>query len=114
MPFRKLCEVDDVRPGTTKYCQLADRAVLLVNCEGRIYATEGLCPHQSNPLEGATLWGCLVDCPWHHFQYDVRTGENHYPNNVYPDDLPYLREHVRALRTYEVELRGREVWVNLD
>jgi nitrite reductase/ring-hydroxylating ferredoxin subunit len=114
VPFLKLCELDEIRPGTTKYCMIADRAVLLIHCEGNLYATAGSCPHQGNPLEGATLWGCLVDCPFHHFQYDVRTGENYYPRNVYPEDLPHLQEQLRPLRTYDVELRGREVWVNLD
>ncbi len=28
--------------------------------------------------DGAVLWGPLIDCPWHHFQFDCRTGENHF------------------------------------
>jgi len=51
------------------------KPVILANYEGRIYALHGLCPHRCNPLEGAVMWDHLVDCPFHHFQYDVRTGE---------------------------------------
>lgn len=50
---------------------------------------------------GATLWDNLIDCLFHHFQYDVKTGENYFPRNVYP-------------KTYEVKLRDGEVWVNLE
>jgi len=55
----------------------------------------------------------LLDCPWHHFQYDVRTGENHFPRNVYPADIPQLRAELRPLRKYPAELRNGEIWADL-
>jgi nitrite reductase/ring-hydroxylating ferredoxin subunit len=61
----------------------------------------------------ATLWDNLIDCPYHHFMYNVQTGENYFPKNVYPKDYPKLQEQVRPLRTYPVELRDSEVWVDL-
>lgn len=45
---------------------------------------------------------------------DARSGENYCPGNVYPEDLPHFQEQLRPFRTYDVELRGCEVWVNLD
>jgi hypothetical protein len=47
-------------------------------------------------------------------QYDVRTGQNHYPSNVYPKDYTRLEAQLRPLRTYAVELRDGEVWVDLE
>ncbi len=114
MPFQKLARVEDVPPGRTKYVYAGKRPVLLANFEGRIYALSGICPHKGNPLEGALLWDHLVDCPWHHFQFDVRTGENYFPRNVYPKDLPELERELHNLRTYRVEVRDGEVWVNFD
>jgi 3-phenylpropionate/trans-cinnamate dioxygenase ferredoxin subunit len=55
----------------------------------------------------------LLDCPWHHFQYDVRSGENHFPANVYPADIPKLAAQVKPIRVYAVEVRGEEIWVDL-
>ncbi len=86
---------------------------MLANWGGEIYALSGICPHQHNPLEGARVCDYLLDCPWHHFQFDVRTGENHYPRNVYPKDVPYLQAQLGSLRTYPVEVKGGEVWVDL-
>jgi nitrite reductase/ring-hydroxylating ferredoxin subunit len=114
MPFEKLGRVDEIPPGSTKFSTVRGRPVLLANYAGRIFAMHGICPHRRNPLEGAQLWDHLVDCPWHHFQYDVRTGENYYPKNVYPRDLPALQKQLEPLRIYPVELRGAEVWVDLD
>ena len=82
MAFEKLTAVDQVPPGRTKFLCVGLTPVILANWAGRIYALEGICPHQKNPLEGATMWNHLLDCPFHHFQYDVRTGENYFPSNV--------------------------------
>lgn len=113
MAFQKLARVDDVPPGRTRYVQLPGKPVLLANFEGVIYAVSGICLHQMNPLEGAIMWGPFIDCPFHHFQYDCRTGENHFPANVYPKDMPHLRDQLRPLKPYKVEIRGGEVWVDV-
>ena len=109
----KLARAAEVPPGRTRFVCAARAPLILANYQGRIYALDGLCPHQNNPLEGAVLWGSLLDCPFHHFQYDVRTGENHFPNNVYPKDMPNLQRHLCSLRTYRVEIRDGDVWVDL-
>jgi 3-phenylpropionate/trans-cinnamate dioxygenase ferredoxin component len=109
----KLARAGEIPPGQCKFVWAGEAAVLLVNYRGTIYALSGICPHRNNPLEGAVLWGHFVDCPYHHFQYDVRTGENHFPKNVYPEDMPQLEQQVRPLRSYPVEVREGEVWVDL-
>jgi hypothetical protein len=34
--------------------------------------------------------------------------------NVYPEDLPYLQQQLKPLKTYPVEMRVSEIWVDLD
>ena len=114
MAFQKLARVEEVPPGQTKFLHAGRKPVILANAGGRIYALFGLCPHQNNPLEGAVLWDNLIDCPFHHFMYDVRTGENHFPANVYPKDYPRLQAQLRLARTYAVEVRDGEIWVDLE
>jgi 3-phenylpropionate/trans-cinnamate dioxygenase ferredoxin component len=114
MAFQKLAMVDEVPAGKTKFICARETPVILANREGRIYALSGMCPHQNNPLEGAILWNNLIDCPYHHFQYDVQTGANYFPANVYPKDYPKLQEQLNPLKTYPVELRDGEVWVDID
>jgi nitrite reductase/ring-hydroxylating ferredoxin subunit len=114
LPLYRVARVDEVPPGQTRYREVGSIPLVLANWQGRIYALHGLCPHRLNPLKGAHLWGHLIDCPWHHFEYDIRTGENYFPKNVYPKDYVALEEQLRPLRTYRVELRGPEIWVELD
>ena len=113
MALLKLARVEEIPPGQVRFVRAGETAVLLANYRGRIYALSGRCPHQNNSLEGAVLWGDLVDCPYHHFQFDVRTGENYFPKNVYPKDMPQLEQQVRPLRAYQVEVREGDVWVDL-
>jgi nitrite reductase/ring-hydroxylating ferredoxin subunit len=48
----------------------------------------------------------------HHFTYDVRTGENLFPKNVYPASMTHLRRQVIPLRTYRV--RVEDGWVLVE
>ena len=115
MAFQKLARLDDVPPGHTKFVYAAGGApVILANYQGQVHALHGLCAHQQKPLDGAILWDNLLDCPWHHFQYDVRTGQNHFPSNVYPEDLPWLKTQVQPLRVYPVKVEDGDIWVDLQ
>jgi nitrite reductase/ring-hydroxylating ferredoxin subunit len=109
----KLARVEEIPPGQTKFFPLPTGPVVLANYDGSVYALSGICSHQLKPLDGAVLWGPLIDCPWHHFQFDCRTGENHFPANVYPKDLEHLRKQLMPLQRYAVEIRDGEVWVNI-
>ena len=113
MAFQRLARAEEIPPGQTRYFPRSGGPILLSNFEGAIYATSGLCPHQLNPLEGAALCGPLIECPWHGFQFDCRNGENHFPASAYPADLQDFRRQLVSLRSYPVEVRGGEVWVDL-
>jgi nitrite reductase/ring-hydroxylating ferredoxin subunit len=113
VPFRFLARVEEIPAGRTTFHQLPSGPVLLANYLGTIYAVSGICPHQFNPLEGAVLWGPYIDCPWHHFQFDCRTGSNYFPANVYPADLTHLEKQLAPLTRYAVEIRDGEVWVDV-
>ena len=76
MPWVPLLKTSDLPPGTSAEIVAEDRIVALFNVEGKIYALDGVCPHQGGPLGKGKLTGCLVTCPWHGWQFDVRSGQN--------------------------------------
>ncbi len=48
--------------------------IALFNVNGDIYALDNACPHMEGPLgEGDVKEGC-VTCPWHAWQFDLKTG----------------------------------------
>jgi nitrite reductase/ring-hydroxylating ferredoxin subunit len=55
---------------------LPDGAELaLFNVGGEFYATSNFCPHKCAPLTEGILCGHTIECDWHGWQFDVRSGE---------------------------------------
>ena len=50
--------------------------VAVFNTAEGLFALDGVCPHQGGPLGKGKLTGCIVTCPWHGWQFDVRTGQH--------------------------------------
>jgi len=68
--------VDDLPVGTCKTIDLPEgRELALYNVNGEFYATENFCPHKGAPLAAGTLCEHTIECDWHGWQFDVRTGE---------------------------------------
>ena len=51
------------------------RELALYNVAGRFYAVENFCPHKGAPLAEGNLCGHTVECDWHGWRFDVRTGD---------------------------------------
>jgi NAD(P)H-dependent nitrite reductase small subunit len=50
------------------------RELALYNVGGQFYAIENFCPHKGAPLADGSLCGHTVECDWHGWTFDVRTG----------------------------------------
>lgn len=44
--------------------------------QGELFATDGLCMHQGGPLARGKLADGTIQCPWHGWMYELRTGNN--------------------------------------
>ena len=109
-----MARADEVPDGGAKLFRVGRRPVVVVRAGRDLYALHGLCSHQGRPLEGGAVWKGMLECPWHHFQYDLATGENVYPKRVYPLQVqPQLRRQVRSLRTYPVRERDGYIEVGV-
>jgi nitrite reductase/ring-hydroxylating ferredoxin subunit len=68
--------VEDVPLGRAATVELPTGMELaLYNVNGEFYAIENFCPHKGAPLAGGHLCGHEVECDWHGWRFDVRTGE---------------------------------------
>ena len=80
--FVRVANVDDVPPGTGRVVHANGRALALFNVDGVFYALDNVCLHRGGPVGEGDLDGTIVTCPWHGFQYDVRTGRNVFDPEV--------------------------------
>ena len=72
--FVTLAQTNELPVGSMKEVEVDGRIIALFNVDGVISAIDGLCPHQGGPLAEGELSGTLVTCPWHGWQFDVKTG----------------------------------------
>jgi nitrite reductase/ring-hydroxylating ferredoxin subunit len=72
----RVCAAGDLRPGACLRFELpAGGELAIYNVDGEYYATENSCPHRGAPLSDGDLRGHTIECGWHGWQFDVRTGE---------------------------------------
>ena len=68
--------VHDLPPGASVRVELSDGDELVVyNVDGEFYATENFCPHKGALLSEGVFCGHIVECGWHGWQFDVRSGD---------------------------------------
>jgi nitrite reductase/ring-hydroxylating ferredoxin subunit len=72
----------DCPPQSSLELVVEDRVIALYNINGTFYALDGVCPHQGGPLGKGRLDGCVVTCPWHGRQFDIRTGADQLNSNI--------------------------------
>jgi len=58
------------------------RVIAVFNVNGTFYALDGVCPHQGGPLGRGLVEGCTVTCPWHGWQFDVRSGQHGFSPTI--------------------------------
>jgi nitrite reductase/ring-hydroxylating ferredoxin subunit len=73
--FLKVASVDDVAEGALLPLEVDGELVCLARVQGCIYAFTDNCTHISGPLNEGDLHGCVLTCPWHGAQFDIRTGK---------------------------------------
>lgn len=72
--FVTVARTADVRPGRGCQVTVGNTWIAIFNIDGTFHAIDAICLHQGGPLADGSVSGCVVTCPWHHWQYDLRTG----------------------------------------
>jgi nitrite reductase (NADH) small subunit len=96
--FVKLATLDELPAGASKEVEFEGRVYALYNVDGVISAIDGICPHQGGPLADGTVEGTTVTCPWHGWQFDLRTGKTPLGSRI-------------KQAVYEVNVEGHDVLV---
>jgi 3-phenylpropionate/trans-cinnamate dioxygenase ferredoxin subunit len=71
-----VCPVAELPPGTVKIVDAGSFRVGVYNCGGEYFAIEDRCSHDDGPLAEGT-WDderCVVVCPRHGANFDLRSG----------------------------------------
>jgi nitrite reductase/ring-hydroxylating ferredoxin subunit len=96
--FVKLATLEELPAGSAKEVEFEGRVYAIYNVEGVISAIDGICPHQGGPLAEGTVAGNIVTCPWHGWQFNIRTGQTPLGSKI-------------KQAVYEVKVEGHDVLV---
>jgi len=72
--FVKACDAAEIAMGAGKVVTVGGKELAVFNVDGTFHAIDNECPHRGGPLAEGELDGCLVQCPWHAWQFDLTTG----------------------------------------
>ena len=87
-----VAKLDELPEGSTRTVTVRGREIAIFNLQGEFYAMLNRCPHEGASLAQGTrvglvesrepgeYWysrpGELVRCPWHGWEFDIRTGQS--------------------------------------
>jgi nitrite reductase (NADH) small subunit len=98
--FVRVAGTADIPPGSGIVAEVNDQFIALFNVDGTFYAIDNICVHRGGPLGEGELEGEVVTCPWHAWQYNVKTGKS-------------LTSPSASVKTYDVKVDGSDVKVLL-
>ena len=97
--YVKVASVTDLAPGQLTLVEVGGELICLANVDGTFYAIADECTHVGGALSDGELEGCVVTCPVHFAQFDIRTGK-------------VLQRPAREdAVTYEVKVEGQDVLI---
>ncbi len=89
-----VARADDLPPGERKIVKISGREIGVFNIDGEFHALRNVCPHKQAPLcmgrirplvvsAGGTDVAYereneIIKCPWHQWEYDLKTGQAIY------------------------------------
>jgi nitrite reductase/ring-hydroxylating ferredoxin subunit len=97
--FVAVAQVAELAPGEMKFVAVERERIVLANVDGSFYALRDVCGHRNAPLSRGRLDGCIVECPLHFAQFDIRTGK--FVDGPYSADVP----------AYEIRVEGDTVYL---
>ncbi len=107
MSYVKAAAVSEIPPGKMKAVKLPGAEVLLVNVEGSFHALNNKCSHAHAPLSHGKLEDCVITCPLHHAQFDVKNGKN-----LADAKILFLKMKAKDATCYPVKIDGTSVLVD--
>jgi len=98
MEFTKVCSKNDLESGKMKIVEVNGEQICLSRVQDQFFAISNTCSHQQGPLGEGELNDDIVTCPWHGWQFNVKTGKN--------TQMPV------SVEVYEVKLEGDDILIS--
>ena len=96
--YVRIAGTADIPPGTGFTAEVGGQTIAVFNVDGTFYAIDNTCVHRGGPLGEGELEGDVVTCPWHAWQYNVKTGVS-------------TTNPSASVKSYQVKVEGSDIKV---
>jgi len=112
----RVCRLDDVPTDSFLITEVEDKSIGLIRIDEEVHAVLNYCPHQGADICQGSIGGTIVNddvgeytygldgrvlrCPWHGWEFDIKTGDGIYPGH-------------ENIATFETVVEGEDVYVKL-
>jgi sulfoxide reductase heme-binding subunit YedZ len=102
--FGPICKLAETRKGEGKHFRPTggrwrNKAMAVFEENGEYFVTNFICPHQGGPISEGKLVDGIVECPWHGWKFDVKTG------------LSADKEDGHSIEIYDIKVEGDTIMV---
>ena len=98
--FVRVAAIGDVKPGSGMVAEINGKILAVFNVDGTYHVIDNTCVHRGGPLGEGDVEGDVVTCPWHGWQYNVKTGA-------------CVNNPAAKVTAYEVKVEGDDIRVRL-
>ncbi len=98
--FVRVTGAADVAPGSGVVAEVKGQSIAVFNVDGTYFAIDNTCVHRGGPLGEGELEGDTVTCPWHGWQYNVKSGKS-------------INNPSACVKSYQVTVEGSDVKILL-
>lgn len=102
LEFHPAANYDDLEDQDVIGVIVGGKDIAIYRIDGEVYATQGLCTHESVKLCDGFVEGELIECPLHSACFEIKTGKAVKP----PAEID--------LRIYPVKREGDTIYVGID
>ena len=74
MKWINIAKISEIEPGQSLVVKFDGEDIAIFNAGEAFYAVNNACPHQGGPLNQGVLTNNRITCPWHGWQYDLKSG----------------------------------------
>jgi nitrite reductase (NADH) small subunit len=127
-----VANIDEIPVGGKKFIEINGRSICVFNVKGEFYALRNSCPHQGaqvceGSMGGMTVChsgnsagfdisfqreGEILRCPWHGWEFDIRTGKSIFDPNRYLVKTYDVTVEEQALDSIQAEVETYPVTVS--
>ena len=96
----KVCRIEELKPGQARSISILARPCAVFNVDGQLFGMDAGCGHMKANLAAGRLYGDIIECAMHRWEYNVIKGEC----LTIPGD---------SLKTYPTKIEDGQIWIGL-